>query len=337
MSNTTKTLQDLGYVQAKASPFLTAEELRTILGGREPHRLDGWRREWLTDGWRPLLKDEFQQVGDMCSWTAEPGKWHHGISVGKSVKKYPYHHFRTRRPLPPTTEPNKVVVPCPICAGDGVVRKPEGSSTTPDRESPPQEADVPSEEVKFLKESMARVAQEFGISTPFVLMAMAETNEQTYTDILIKHIQSTRQEERSRAEQAEKKLAEVEKELAQTTDACWDYCRLKDTEILTLRQKLQQSEASVPRWMPVSERLPTKEDALSGWVWVIQAGDGPFCRLWDSVDAHASHWMTPIPLPTPTEEKEDAFERFWTTSPHKLIAPKEEAEIIFLAGQQSNK
>jgi len=45
----------------------------------------------------------------------------------------------------------------------------------------------------FLQESMARVAQAEGISTPLLLMAMAENNEQTYTDLLVKHIVSQKE------------------------------------------------------------------------------------------------------------------------------------------------
>jgi hypothetical protein len=40
----------------------------------------------------------------------------------------------------------------------------------------------------FYKQSMTRVAAEFGITSPLQMIARAENNEQTYADILIKII-----------------------------------------------------------------------------------------------------------------------------------------------------
>lgn len=111
------------HICSPPSEFLSPSELRAMLGGREPHRSDGWRREWLTDGWRPLLYGEAPEKGD--EYQDGYGKWgaHDGIGGGPSRKEH--NHQRSRRPLPPTTEQKpegeglskESTVPCCLCGG----------------------------------------------------------------------------------------------------------------------------------------------------------------------------------------------------------------------------
>lgn len=90
--------------------FLTREELLKLCGGKEPHRWDNWREEWLQDGWRPLLAQECRKDQDEF-WSS--GSWHRG--AGCEPMRAVHSHSRTRRPLP--VEPKLVPlsqddVPC---------------------------------------------------------------------------------------------------------------------------------------------------------------------------------------------------------------------------------
>jgi len=72
----------------------------TLADGQEWHRYNGWKEEWLPDGWRPFLDgekifndDEF--LGYDSQWTVEdkrPG----GADMANPKGKF----YRTRRPLP---------------------------------------------------------------------------------------------------------------------------------------------------------------------------------------------------------------------------------------------
>ena len=43
-------------------------------------------------------------------------------------------------------------------------------------------------ELQYTRDSLARIANLFGIEDPMQLIALADNNEDTYTDLLIKHI-----------------------------------------------------------------------------------------------------------------------------------------------------
>lgn len=78
-----------------------AWSLPTPPAGQQWHRTDGWKAEWLPEGWRPLLLGEARELGDQHP--LQDDKW-------LTVERYPAHenkasrtwtHCRTRRPLPP--------------------------------------------------------------------------------------------------------------------------------------------------------------------------------------------------------------------------------------------
>jgi hypothetical protein len=78
------------------------------------HRKDGWREEWLQDGWRPLLKGEIREEGDQFYPTAGCEAWVNNWQNESGNSAPPYraddksYHSRTRRPLP---SPPKVEMP----------------------------------------------------------------------------------------------------------------------------------------------------------------------------------------------------------------------------------
>lgn len=80
--------------------------------GRRWHRTDGWTKEMLPDGWRPLLYAEEAVRGDEY-WH---GAWR---PVGSGIGSIRQDHLptRTRRPLPPTARPwsKPSDVPGPVC------------------------------------------------------------------------------------------------------------------------------------------------------------------------------------------------------------------------------
>lgn len=133
------------------------------------------------------------------------------------------------------------------------------------------------------------------------------------------------------AESAEKRLSEVERELATTKD-----CLLQQQNAnIDLSKQL-----SCYRWIPASERLPTEVDAgkdgLVHWGW---AHDGSINRgSWNyfAWSEPATHWFSMPPLPTPPEE--DAFEK-WAEKNDCLHQGQVTivARKAFLAGQQSTQ
>ena len=64
-------------------------------------------------------------------------------------------------------------------------------------------------------------------------------------------------------------------------------------------------EAGKPKWIPVSERLPTEEDANEEGVVLVHNIGCPMYEAmdWDQVEMFStiSHWM---PLPEPPKEEE---------------------------------
>jgi hypothetical protein len=78
------------------------------------HRKDGWREEWLQDGWRPLMKGEIREEGDQFYPTAGCEAWVNNWQNESGNGAPPYraddksYHSRTRRPLP---SPPKVEMP----------------------------------------------------------------------------------------------------------------------------------------------------------------------------------------------------------------------------------
>lgn len=68
----------------------------------EWHRTDGWKEEWLKDGWRPLLNGEQTEIGD--EHLTYPWDCWRRASDGYISDKFPDSHLRTRRPLPPAPE-----------------------------------------------------------------------------------------------------------------------------------------------------------------------------------------------------------------------------------------
>jgi hypothetical protein len=73
------------------------------------HRVDGWREEWLQDGWRPLLEEEKCEEGDEIFSEHRGPDWRKQTEIQLGI---PAHagaaHQRTRRPLP---SPPKVEMP----------------------------------------------------------------------------------------------------------------------------------------------------------------------------------------------------------------------------------
>jgi hypothetical protein len=74
-----------------------------------------------------------------------------------------------------------------------------------------------------------------------------------------------------------------------------------------LKARVAKLEAEVPRWIPVTERLPEKRGtylvARGGWMWSADFYPPPNASWWDESGAHefkaVTHWM---PLP-PAPEK----------------------------------
>lgn len=67
---------------------------------RQWHRTDGWTREMLPDGWRPLLDGEIQGRED--EWRGSGSSWCRTIESGRKIESYG--HYRTKRPLPAEPE-----------------------------------------------------------------------------------------------------------------------------------------------------------------------------------------------------------------------------------------
>lgn len=145
--------------------------------------------------------------------------------------------------------------------------------------------------------------------------------------------QNITKSERSRAEAAEKKLAEVEKSL-----------RFEKESFMRQSQDMDRlrGQLSKLQWTPTATRLPTKEDANErGFVW-IRTETGFYNTVHFNTAREVSVlWMPIPPLPTPPEEKEDAFEthwkaasdgNFWLNQTYKNVARE-----AFLAGQQSKQ
>lgn len=137
----------------------------------------------------------------------------------------------------------------------------------------------------------------------------------------------------SRAEQAEKKLAEVER----VRNAHFERNQELAAECIEKDKQLSRHQ-----WISVKERMPAKEDAdKDGYVWTLDMDLCMGTRDWnDGWISQMAFWMTPIPapLPTPTEEKTDAFEVWWSSlAPYEIpdVVPQEVLHKAFLAGQQS--
>jgi hypothetical protein len=100
-------------VEWRVKPWSLTNHLpnfRPLVDGEEWHRTDGWKEEWLSDGWRPLLKGEIGLRSDeflsLClnAWTAETVD---GNNVAEAYSQYQ----RTRRPLPALPDPQRELVP----------------------------------------------------------------------------------------------------------------------------------------------------------------------------------------------------------------------------------
>lgn len=155
---------------------LTLPELLALTNGHPPHREDGWTRDMLPEGWRPLFDGEPYSYYDQMMRVDFPAdSWTQccGAAEGYLQKC----RIRTRRPAPP--KPAEEV------------------------------ASKSSDELSLLKETMANIAQEFGISTPLLLMAMAENNEETYADILLRHIRKERESSVARLATAEQEVSRL--------------------------------------------------------------------------------------------------------------------------------
>jgi hypothetical protein len=267
-----------------------------------------------------------------------------------------------------------------------------------------------SDELSYLKESMSRIAKEFGITTPLILISMAENNEETYTDILIKYIRKEREKGDSERDQLRKELEHTKGWLHKKcpriggcmltfSDSCGCVSKhgtdlspeeamalAKDTadslqsqltaltaENAALKEKVEvfKQEAthtfgeykkleeeltrlrSKFQWIPVSERMPTEEDANSdGCVWMWDQDEEVFPAHpiqeihWSNVGPSKGKlalWMSPISLPAlPTPETEEqrsrkAFEEHCAKHFPSGIAltMKEEFWIIWQAARQS--
>lgn len=87
-------------------PFTLTSSINgfTLGPGQCWHRTDGWKREWLPDGWRPLLdgeqieKDDHIFCGDVGPWESVGTVYPLGTRTrdGRFFAR-----LRTRRPLPP--------------------------------------------------------------------------------------------------------------------------------------------------------------------------------------------------------------------------------------------
>lgn len=365
---TTERNQDaLELVSSRESPFLTPDELRALCGGQEPHRLDGWRREWLTDRWRPLLYREQIQVGDQYFSTENDWRIHSGSDVlGFAIQST--RHQRTRRPLPqPPATPaqSEVDILADLPLHRVLVNDPQDvvrymhetanqiTTLTKELASANEQATLSANHAKHYEQRMNETLEMMVIHSKNYeshkehLMAeikvweMRTAGERARVaelarerDDLLESIKSqddTYAALKSRAEAAEKKLAEVEK----VRDAHFARCQELARECIEKDKQLSRLT-----WTPISTRLPTKEDSDDcgeAW-WRTKHGnitnanyalDPGYVR-----DQGYTHWMTPIPLPTPPEE--DAFTKFWNTEgkgiwPHDITS----ARRCFLAGQQS--
>lgn len=245
-------------------------------------------------------------------------------------------------PLPPTTEQKPE-------------REAQRAFDSPQSESPPQGTDAPPEDTTpntgFWRRECMKLREEIASLTKERDEALGWKDVAQSWELAVKTW-------RERAEQAEKKLAEVEKlrqeahegavlwhqryeQIISKLSTCEEDLLEESAKSELLEQKLQQAEASEPRWVPVSARVPTIKDAdQHGNVWVL-AKDEVFAEVpWNvSYMDRLLCWMTPIPapLPTPTEEK-DAFEA-WAEE-NELIGVPHTLELVkkaFLAGQQSAK
>jgi hypothetical protein len=403
-------------VEAEAEPqseFLSHEELRFRCGGQDPHRLDGWKCEWLVNGWRPLLPDEIPQGNSMYEWNGgfQKEAWRTCDNSWFGVKAKhaaPNSFFRTKAPLPPTTE-----------------QKPDGEAQraceSPSPASPPAGTGVPpSRWSKFSREELESVAEGYGNHIPSLEAEIAKlkglvshvSHDRALQGDQITTLTKERDEAieksrihtnhaniwseeadsaKSRAEQAEKKLAEAEafaEQMRKLAEEAQLSCNYKCVEIGKLKDRLADSEMELKsrtdaidsllstkralewklaemekwnqsidernlkiqsleqklsrfRWVPVSERMPTKEDAPNGWVWVWKGvNEVPAHPI---VEVHYSQvgggfWMTPIqPLPTPPEKQETAedFLRILLKNPNN---PEWISKAIkFLAGAASTK
>jgi hypothetical protein len=87
---------------------------RPLEDGEEWHRVDGWKEEWLSDGWRPLLKGEDEQVGDEYRFQGDRKPWRKCETQWMCSKAASFEcdcHRRTRRPLPALPDPQRELVP----------------------------------------------------------------------------------------------------------------------------------------------------------------------------------------------------------------------------------
>jgi hypothetical protein len=78
--------------------------------GMQWHRVDGWHKEWLPKGYRPLLQDEIIEPVDQSIWENSTDFRGTGSSIGHAAGQIwnQTHWFRTRRPLPTPPVPSNV-------------------------------------------------------------------------------------------------------------------------------------------------------------------------------------------------------------------------------------
>lgn len=69
----------------------------------EWHRSDGWKEEWLSDGWRPVLLGESEEGSQ---WYDEYNEeWRDSPWAQKVMEEFNWR--RTRKPLPPPPDPER--------------------------------------------------------------------------------------------------------------------------------------------------------------------------------------------------------------------------------------
>lgn len=96
--------------------------------------------------------------------------------------------------------------------------------------------------------------------------------------------------------------------LGDTVAECMPTECLADIADHLIENGVTVSDTNVGKWIPVTERMPTKEDGkiMGGYLPAIQIGKKPNIWKWTEVAKHPeyfTHWM---PMPEPPKEEKHA-------------------------------
>ena len=103
-----------------------------------------------------------------------------------------------------------------------------------------------------------------------------------------------------------------------------------------LRELLELRKTKSSPWISVKERMPTREEADESGDVVVTDGEGWWIHgIQHSFSANATHWMTFIPPPKPSEEEKmrEEFEAWCKLAPSELEGRK----IAWAAWQAARK